>query len=673
MPSASTGFVRPAHLAPFLLLAAILNRAAADPAADLDSLAARLAEPASATAVRPSVSAQDAIALVRGSLAPLDVLLKRSASGEDWKRYLDWPSLERLARSPEVDLETARRLEGLFAADHDGLGMKEFAAVHRAIRRLVAVREGLRTTPMANAPGGTAGVFAEDSKTLAEILRARDEAGRLSRLKEAGPLLERLADAGVAIPVVSAIRGRLTRANVILDVQERLVAGAAARPVQETAPVDEVILGIRNRGIGTTTGAVRLDFVPSSTTASFDLVFEAVNRSRTRGGQRGVTVCSSGTTDLFARRRVLLDGRSVAGLPVLAHADADSRTEGIGVARHIGQRIIRRVAATRADRMRPQAEAISAGRARDRLALRFGRETEESIGELRNDLETRLWRPLDEAGLWPTRLETSTTDTALMVHALEALSDQIGASSPPPANDPDSVLSARVHKTAIENAGTIQFSGRLVTREEAERFFLDRGMEVPESLLEEPADDAKAAGRDGGEARERARKEPRPWSVRFTRDRPVEILTEEDRVTVRLRFSELRSEDRSIGPLEIGVPYRVERHATGARLVRDDKTLDDLQVAPPGGLWDGKRTPSLADRNIRLRLRRRIDKLFPRSFDTPLELSGRLADAGPLPIEHMAVTEDGWLAIGWRSKDRGTAVEEIPLGPQVAILSGVKR
>jgi len=655
-----------------LLAAAAASRAAAEPVAGVAALADRLSEPSAAEAAHPPVALGESLSLLRNSLVPLRSLLQRSASGEDWKRYLDWTVLERLAGSSAVDLGTARRLAELFAADHNGLGMKEFTDVHRALRRVVAVGEAAGASPDAPISQALLG----DSQKLAEILRARDDAGRSTRLREAGPLLERLADAGWALPVVSEIRGRLRQSNVILDVQERLVAGAAARPVHETAPVDEVILGIRNRGMGTTTGAVRLDFVPSSTTAAFDLVFEAVNHSRTRGGQRGVTVCSSGTTDLFARRRVLLDGRSVAGLPVLAHADADTRTEGIGVSRHIGRGIIRRVAATRADRMRPQAEAISAGRARDRLALRFGRETEESIGELRDDLDARLWRPLAEAGLSPARLETSTSDTALMVHALEARSDQLGASSPPPANDYEAVLSARVHTTALENAAAIRFSGRLMTRDDIERFYRDQGMEVPASLLDEPdagdAGDAAASGEPQGPAKPKA--EPRPWSARFQRDRPIVILTERDRVTIRLRFSEMEAGDRSIGPVEIGVPYRVERHAGGARLVRDVRILDDIEVAPPGG-WSGpggKPKPG-GETVVRLRIRRRIDRAFPAAFDSPLELSGRLADAGPLPIEHLAVTEDGWLAIGWRAKDRGVVGEEIPLGPQVAILSAVKR
>lgn len=648
------------RLLPVFLLLAITPNGEADSFTGLEPLAAKWSDDAVAEVGSPPVSDVDSVTMLRSSLGSLEKLLDRSASGPDWKRYLDWPALEQLSKSQPIDLQNSKRFEQLFAAGHDGLQMREFADVHRALRRVVALRERDQTQS-----------FTADIRKLKEILAAKDNVGKPSRLREVGPLLERLADAGVASSAVSATRDRLWQSNVLLDVEERLMADAS-RPVDETAPVDEVILGVRNRGMGTTTGAVRVDFVPASATAAFDLVFEAVNQSRTRGGQRGVTVCTSGTTALFAKRRVIVDARVVTGLPVFAHADTDTQTEGIGVSRHIGRGIIRRIAGNRANQMRPRAEQISAGRSRDRLAGRFGRETDRSIGSFSGDLENRLWRPLTELGLYPARMEMSTSDTTLEVKALEALSDQIGASTPPPANDPDAVLSARVHSTALENAATIRFSGRRMVREDVENFFAERDLDVPEALRELPRDGDDAAGdgddegprQDDGEKSDddRSKMKNRPWAATFERDRPIEIVTENDLITVRLRFSDMQSGDNAIGPMEVAVSYRVERDASGARMVRTDKTLNDILVAPPGGQWSGQDGPSPRERVIRLRLRRRIDRALPRVIDEPLELSGSLASAGPLPLEHMAVTEDGWIAIGWRSKDRPIPGEVIPAG-----------
>ena len=58
-------------------------------------------------------------------------------------------------------------------------------------------------------------------------------------------------------------------------------------------------------------------------------------------------------------------------------------------------------------------------------------------------------------------------------------------------------------------------------------------------------------------------------------------------------------------------------------------------------------------RPLRRILQKRFGKVFKAIVDIdPLELPDQLAAAGPLPMEQLEAHKDGWMAIGWRKKDK---------------------
>jgi hypothetical protein len=114
------------------LLATVLSTGAV--AVDLADLASRpLGE---AETFRPVTEGRlnAAAARLREALGPLDRLLARSASGADWREYLDWPALTAQAASgTAADPAVLRRLQQLLDAEENGLEMPPFAAVRRAV------------------------------------------------------------------------------------------------------------------------------------------------------------------------------------------------------------------------------------------------------------------------------------------------------------------------------------------------------------------------------------------------------------------------------------------------------------------------------------------------------------------------------------------------------------
>lgn len=617
----------------------------------------------------PASSLDAAAARVRATVAAVaDSRKADPADVPEASPAIDWRSLEQQVANPSAaDPAVLRKLELAIRSQSQGFDPPTHASLADAVRRYGRLVAASRNPAFA----ADVGKQVADLRALLEKAAAvgRDAAVGFAGLEKAAAIIESLHDTQQAADVLAEARRVVGRANMFIDARESLLAQAASRPVDEVAPVDEVILGIRQRGSGHTQGFVLLDLVPSLESAAIDLVLDATNHSHTRGGRGPVTVCSRGTTDLDARRRIHLDDERVWGLPVEANASTQSETEGIGVRAHLGRNLIRNIASRQAASMRPQADAISAGRARDRLRARFDSQTQEAIERLSTNYRTQFRDPLVLHDLYPEMLHHNTTDDAIHSAARKMLAGQIGAATFPPPTADGAVLSARVHQTAIVNAAASWLAGRTFTKDQVEAEYRRRNRPLPESLTKDIEDvrDENDAGEGGTVRRDAAKdgpKPPKPWSVRFAAERPVEIEVDDNRVTATLRGDSFTSGDKTVGPMDVKATYRIEPSPAGPRLFREG----DIAIAPPGGKWAGDRDkPTATERVIRLRLKRRAEQILTETIDIgPLSLPGQLEAAGPLPVHHISSRKDGWINVGWRQKD--PVVYES--SPAAAVLSG---
>ena len=92
-----------------------------------------------------------AAANLRSAMAPLERLLARSKSGADWRKYLDWESLQAQASTGQAaDPKVLRDLEKKFAATETGLDMPDFVRVRKA--RSEEHTSELPVTPISRMP-----------------------------------------------------------------------------------------------------------------------------------------------------------------------------------------------------------------------------------------------------------------------------------------------------------------------------------------------------------------------------------------------------------------------------------------------------------------------------------------------------------------------------------------
>jgi hypothetical protein len=571
----------------------------------------------------PSDAALDsAAANLRSALGPLDRLLARSKSGADWRRYLDWPVLtEQASGGVAADPKVLRRLQKLLDATETGLDMPQFVAVRRAVTRYAEAADAARGS-------GGFNRFSRRLDDLASALLSASATGRGEALAEVPTILERLSESGQAGGLVAGVRGALARPNIELEINEKLVAPIVNRPIDQVAPVDDVVLGTRIRGSGRTTGAVRLDFVPAPDRAVFDLVFDATNISTTRGTQGPVTVHSRGVTQLGARRRITLDGENVSASPVQATASTDSQTTGMAISARFGRRIIQRIANRKVAESRPQAEAVAESKARARVSEQFAEQTETAVQQIRQQLRDRLRGPLQARGLYPEMVQLHTTDEALRVVARKALPRQLAAHTSAPAARAGNVITARVHESAVNNILEEKLGGRVFTRADVERIARENDAKMPDSLENEADDKA--------------------WAITFAKHRPVAVTADDGRVKLTVRGDKFVAGDRSFDAMDIWATYRIESTPWGQRLVRDG----DVQIYPPGFKPGGAEKLTNKETALRRIIQKRFDKLFKSEIEIPdLTLQGELAASGPLPMNQLASRRDGWIVAGWRRAD----------------------
>jgi len=400
-------------------------------------------------------------------------------------------------------------------------------------------------------------------------------------------------------------------------------------------PVDEVVLGTRVRGSGHTRGNVRLDFVPSPDRAAFDLVFVATNIANTRGSQGPVTVNSRGVTNLGARRRFFLDEFTASASPVQASADTDTTVTGMAINSRFGKRLIQKIASRKMAETMPQAEAIAEGRARDRLRKQFQEQTEPALAQFRDQFQEKVRGPLEKQGFYPEMLHMNTTDTTLAITARKATASQLAAASLPPAATAGSLISARVHESAINNMLEEKLGGRLITQADVDRMAREGKAKMPESLGSDP--------------------DQKPWAVTFAKHRPVSVSVDDGRVKLLVRGDKFVSGDRSFPGMDIWATYAIATSSQGMHLIREG----DVQIYPPGFKPGGAEKLSMAETSLRRILQKRFDKLWTQVIDIPaLPLQGELAAAGPLPLQQLDARKDGWVVAGWRRRDAGSRIIE---------------
>ncbi|HUY90800.1 MAG TPA: hypothetical protein VMV10_18845 [Pirellulales bacterium] len=559
------------------------------------------------------------------ALGQLDRYLNTGgANGRNWKRYLLWEEMQAQLRSPTLDLSELERVYLRYRADHAGLELPIWRNVALAMRAYLDLAEEASDP---KAPE----VFDSQLSNLAEHLEAFGKAGVPEDLEHAADSLEWLERRRQARSLVRQIRRRLSQPNLYVHLTQELISAGAGRPVDETEPVRDVILGTRISGNGRTVGQVLVKLIPNPNSALLETVLEGVNYARTVGANGPARIGSTSRTQLLGRQRMSLDARGFQALAPETVASARSHIYGVWSTKHgLVDHLVRHVARKRIPRQKRQSEAIASRHAEQRLNRRLAAELNRELKTSNADYLEKFRNPLVRLGEFPERFEFSTSANEMRFLLQKDGLGRLAAPFPPPEPQNQPALTVRFHESLPNNFAQGLLAGQTLNRTQFEQLSLRYMGRVPTELQDE---------------------EPKgPWSITFAQRAPVTVRIGPSLASITIRGLQFSSDVRQFDePMNITAHYQLSREAGTIKAVRQG----ELEIFPPGFKPNsGRRLPTrlIGFRNL---LKHRFDKIFRSEIASEgLILPGHWQQLGKLELTEMQ-TQRGWMLLGWRPQPSG--------------------
>jgi len=572
------------------------------------------------------VVAQSDVDRQRVSLAAaverLSRLLKRSGEEDAtrWKEAVKWDQLETQLAAKDVrpDLKTLQAISELYYQDISGLERDEFMGVRQALDKYVSMA-------LFSSSADSKKFYENYLDTLAERLTAYAQDPKTEDAVVIGKMLGWMERFGQAGDLVEAARTAHSHPNLFLEVSEALMQAGIDQNVDESAAVNEVILGTRIRGNARLTGKVTLDLIPSEEDAVMDILLNGSTVSDSVGYNGPVRVFSRGFTSVAARKRLELDD---AGLhDYRATARCSTRTR---IGRVDAGRLVRHVAMKRINESKPEAEAIASWRVAGRIAASVDARAVDLVGDANAKFEDKFRTPLVRRGGFPQSLGFRTTDDALLVTMLQAGRYQLAAPNAPPALKGKFDLAVRMHESLAGNMSQAVLGGVTLTDERLVEIIKETTGKVPPELVITEEDD--------------------PWSITFDSEAPIDVRFHDKTVKIMIRGKRFTRSDQEIRKaVEIAAVYSLEKLADRARLVRQG----DVQIE-----FAGRSKLSTSDIAMKTFMKKKFEGLFkPEIVSEGLALPERWKSLGKLKLDQLTC-DKGWLALGWLKPPAPPAADE---------------
>ncbi|MCU0979342.1 MAG: hypothetical protein MUF25_09275 [Pirellulaceae bacterium] len=535
-----------------------------------------------------------------------------AASAEDaarWRESLKWDQLETSLASTDArpDLKSLQSIGELYYQDLAGLERNEFLAVRESLDKYVSVA-------LLASSENSQKVYEGFLDELAEKLAAYQQRPTADQAREIGKRLGWMDRFGQAGELVESTRSCYSRPNLFLEVSEALMQAGIDQNVDETAAVNEVILGTRIRGNARLTGAVTLDLVANDQHAAMDILLNGSTVSDSVGTNGPVRIFSRGFTSVAAKKSLTLDETGISDHPATARCSTRTRIGKVDAGH-----LVKLIAMKRIQKSTPQAEAIASRRAAGKIASSVDDRSDDLLGDANTTFADKFRLPLVRRGGFPQLMQFRTTDDALQVTMLQAGREQLAAPNTPPALTGKFDLAVRLHESLVGNLSQAVLGGVTLTDVRLAEMIKELTGKVPEELA--------------------VTDESEPWSITFTSELPIEARFDAQTVKFLIRGRRFGRGDQEVRRLlEISATYTVEKMPDRARLVRQgDVQIDFL----------GRASLSASDVAMKSFMKTKFDGLFkPEIVSEGLVLPERWKSIGKLQLQQLGC-DQGWLALGW--------------------------
>ncbi len=571
--------------------------------------------------------AADALAHAVTATASLEQRLNTAGdSAAGWKAYLGWDKYQEQIRKPKPDTKLLSNVYGKLAAGHEGLEQKWFAELRGSLGQYLAVVGGVGNADLEAAVQAKLEALDKQIKSLSSPPKS-EETGKIS------DSLLWLETARQAPQLVQETRARFSSPNFQVRISGAVLGLGTGGPVDEVAPIDDVIIGTTIHGSGRTIAHTHVSLTENSNFAMFDVVMRGVNYSNTIGHNGPVCIYATGTTQITACKRFWFDVDGMHALTAAANAEAHTKINNIQSIK--GRRIVERIAWRKAGQQLGQAEAVASQHARGKVGPRVDAQAEPQIRDANEKFATKTKKPLVEWRLFPRLLSFATTTAGIEIRGVEGLNSQLAASLPPPELTRPAEITVRVHESTINNGAENILTGMRLTDDMVRRTAKELLGQLPDQLLSD--------------------KDKEPFTVVFPKEQlprvpPITVLFAEGRISITLRGREFYTGEKRQPGMYITATYKFEQSPQGYKAIRQG----DLQIYGFGQRPGAPR--SFRQEAIWKALQRKFGKLFgPEIALKGIKLGGKFESAGQfVPTE--IISQNGWMAVGYNRSGGSTVV-----------------
>jgi hypothetical protein len=580
--------------------------------------------------ITPEAAAQAKTELA-AAMSQLEQFLNRSgpANAAAWKTYLAWNELAALVQSNDPPNPAAvNALAAKYQTNHVGLEMPQFMNVRVALENYAALAVAAANAMQQEEYAARLDALAKDLEAYAADPAAGDAAINIGRT------LDWLASRRQAPELVNAISQAYSQPNLYAYASERFAAAGIEDPVNEITPVRDNILGTSIYGTAHMTGHTRFAFTENPNAAGFNIFLTGQAASNNVGYNRGVTIYTTGLTQISGSKYLQMTEAGMMGWPAAACCNTSTHINGICARGPL----VERIAWKRAGQQQGQAQAIASDHAEVRVANRMNQKAGEMIAEQNQKYYEKFRNPLIRKGAFPELLRFSSTADRGLVRVLQASGGKLGAPAAPPQQPGSHDMALTAHESSVVNFGEDVLGGYYMTDLRLEKLLRD-------DLKTEVPEDLRMTMPDGTIDQDKE-----PWAIQFARELPVRAKFSGGKLWLAIRADAFfRGQDdpessynRALAELiEISASYTIEKTEAGATLRREGDVVVNFPEAKPGE-QSTRRVGAAAFLRVKFR------NLFKEEFvGEGLKLKGRFERVGVLRLQEIA-SDAGWISLGWQ-------------------------
>lgn len=291
---------------------------------------------------------------------------------------------------------------------------------------------------------------------IAEHLEVFEQTGsRLAAEQIASDLTNlRWSDDESARRLADEIEASYRNANFRIVVSRQLLDSLMPEVTPMVEPIRERMFGTSVRGRSQTITDLRVRLIPDNTQLRMAIEASGHVRARTAADAGPATIHSDGNAVFQVHKGLQLGVAGVRGAPSqvevqgnLRLRDIETRFDGIPILAPLVRNYVR----NRHDEQRAEARRDMTRRIENRVRERIEQDADSQFRDANDFLQARFMEPLIELDVEPQVVAARTTDERLTLRLRFASEHQLAAHTPRPRAPSDSLASAQVNDSVLNN------------------------------------------------------------------------------------------------------------------------------------------------------------------------------------------------------------------------------